>query len=67
MDDPRQQPADLDQLLVEDRDNRHLAKLNEAAHPGEQDFRGRILGHVVVGPRLQARQNVGIVIANRQH
>ena len=67
MDDSGQQTADLHELLIEHRHAGHLAKLDQAAHATQHDGAGGILGDVVVGPGFEARQNVGIVVADRQH
>ncbi len=65
--DSGQEATNLHELLVQHRQPGHLAKLNEPPHATKHDCAGGILGDVVVGPRFQAREDVGIVVANCQH
>src|SRR5262249_15551057 len=67
MDDSGENTANLDELLVQHRHAGHLAKLNQAAHPAQNNRAGRILGDVVVSPCFQASQYVRVVVANREH
>ncbi len=67
VDDARQQPTDLGELLVEHRQAGHLAELDQAAHPAEYQRRGGILGDVIVGPRLHPREDIGVVMPHGEH
>ena len=67
MDDPREESSHLDEMLVQDGDRRELSELDQPAHPRQDDRRDGVLGDVVVGPGLQAGEDVGVVVANREH
>ena len=65
VDDPGQETAHLDELPVEHGQADQMPVLDQPPHPGQDQFRRRILGHVVVRPGIQPGEHVRVVVAAR--